>query len=301
MAMKRSWQFLYAAVLFGTIGRLNFITADDRQYSRLAESFLDGKLFLLATSPNSWADTAPFDGRYYSALGPFPAVLIMPLLRTGYYHQGQFSFVITLAVFLLCLRLARTFNYSLIDSCWLAVAFCFGTSFIGVATLAGSNFLAHVIAVMFLFLAINEYEGRYKPWVIGGLIGLAMASRVPAGLNILFFIFAMSLGAGTIGERMTGLIKLLLPFTAIVALLALYNFVRFGNPLESGYTYQLNGFGMPYAVWNVTGNTAGPSLRFGNVPDHLRIFLFGLPSTSAIGTSVLLMSPLLGYLSLVRR
>ena len=46
------------------------------------------------------------------------------------------------------------------------------------------------------------------------------ASRAPAGLNILFFILATSLGVGTTGKRVTGLIKLLLPFTAIVALLA---------------------------------------------------------------------------------
>jgi hypothetical protein len=89
--VKRAWRFIYAAMLLGVIGWLNFITADDRQYSRLAESFLDGKLFLLATPPKNWADTAPFDGRHYSSLGPFPAVLIMPLVWSGYFHQGHCS------------------------------------------------------------------------------------------------------------------------------------------------------------------------------------------------------------------
>ena len=175
-------------MLLGVIGWLNFITADDRQYSRLAESFLDGKLFLLATPPKSWADTAPFDGRHYSSLGPFPAVLIMPLVWSGYFHQGQLSFAASLAVFYLCFRLARKVSYSRNDSCWLALAFCFGTSFIGVAALTGSNFLAHVLAVMFLFLAINEYEGEYRPWLIGGPIGLAMrAARQPG--SIFYFLY----------------------------------------------------------------------------------------------------------------
>jgi len=35
---KHIWPFVYAAMLFGMIAWLNFITADDRQYSRLAES-----------------------------------------------------------------------------------------------------------------------------------------------------------------------------------------------------------------------------------------------------------------------
>ena len=301
IAIKRTWPFVYAALLFGLIGWLNFITPGDRQHIRLAESFLERKLFLLPGPLTNWADTAPFEGHHFSVFGPLPAVLIMPLVWTGYFHQGQLSFVVSLLVFYLCFQLARRFDYSHNESCWFALAFCFATSFVGVAALPGSTFFAHVLAVMFLFLAINEYEGRGRLWVVGGLIGLAMASRAPAGLNILFFSLAIILGVGPIRERMTGLAKLLLPFSPVVGLLALYNFARFGNPLESGYSYQLNGFGAPYADWNVPGNTPGPPLSLRYIPDHLWIFLFGLPSTDAVGTSVLLISPFLGYLWLVRR
>src|SRR5581483_3401862 len=38
-----------------------------------------------------------------------------------------------------------------------------------------------------------------------------------------------------------------------------------------------------------------------NIPDHLRIFLFGLPRIDAVGTSVFLVSPFLVYLGAVRR
>jgi hypothetical protein len=38
-----------------------------------------------------------------------------------------------------------------------------------------------------------------------------------------------------------------------------------------------------------------------NIPSHLWIFLFGLPSSAGVGTSVLLMSPHLVYLCSVRR
>jgi hypothetical protein len=196
--------------------------------------------------------------------------------------------------------LARRLDYSGDEPCWFALAFCFGTSFIGVSALAGSNFFAHVLSVMVLFLAINEYEGKTRPWLIGGLVGLAMATRAPTGINILFFSLAMFFGIGTIDERRARLLKLLVPFAAIVGLLALYNFARFGNPLESGYSYQLNGFGTPYAVWSVPGNTPGPPFSFANIPNHLWIFLFGLPSINAVGASVLLVSPFLGYLYFAR-
>ena len=292
--------FLYATTLFAMLAWLNLNTSNDRHFSWLAESFLQGKLVLLPSSPINWADTALLDGHHYSPFGPFPAILIMPLVWAGYFHQGVLSFVASLAVFYLCFRLAGNFKYSRNEACWFALAFCFATSFIGVAALACSAFFAHVIAVMLLFLAINEYEGRKRLWLIGGLIGLAMATRPPSGLNILFFMSAIAVGAGTIQERAVGLAKLLLPFAVFVGLLALYNFARFGTPLESGYTYQLNGFGMPYASWNVPGNTAGPALSFSYIPEHLWIFLFGLPSTDAVGTSVLLISPFLVYLFSVR-
>ena len=300
-AINSAWLFMYAAVLLGMIGWLNFITADDRQFSRLAESFLEGKLYLFPSSLETWADTALFDGYHYSPFGPLPAVLIMPLVWSGYFHQGQLSFLVTLSVFYLCFRLARRFMYSCDESCWFALAFCFATSFIGVAALACSTFFAHVLAVMFLFLAINEYNGKCRLCLIGSLLGLAMASRPPAGLNILMFVLAIFFSEGAIRDRISGLIKLVLPFAAVVGLLALYNFARFGNPLESGYSYQLNGFGVPYADWTVPGNTAGPTVSLENISGHLWIFLFGLPSTEAIGSSVLLMSPFLGYLLFVPR
>jgi hypothetical protein len=239
--------FVYAAHLFAMLAWLNFNTSDDRHFSWLAESFLQWQLVLLPSSPVSWADTALFEGHHYSPFGPFPAILSMPLIWAGYFHQGALSFLASFAVFYLCYRLAGNFNYSRNEACWFALAFCFATSFIGVAALACSAFFAHVIAVMLLLLAINEYEGRKRLWLIGGFIGLAMATRPPSGLNILFFMSAISVGVGTIQERAVGLLKLLLPFAVIVGLLGLYNFARFGTPLESGYTYQLNGFGVPYA------------------------------------------------------
>ena len=292
--------FAYAAALFALIGWLNFITPDDRQYSWLAESFLTGKLHLLSI-PQAGADTAPFEGQYYSALGPFPALLIMPLVRAGVYHQGLLSFAASLVVFYLCFRLARRFEYTLGEACWLALAFCFGTSFVGVSALAGSNFLAHVFCVVLLFWAINEYQGQSRWWLIGILIGFVIATRAPAGLNILFFVLVILLSDGSVRPKARALLKLLLPFAAVVVLLALYNFARFRNPFESGYGYQLNGYGAPYALWNVPGNTPGPPLDLRNIPSHLWVFLFGLPSINAVGTSVLLISPYLVYLCSVRR
>lgn len=293
--------FVCGAMLFGIIGRLNLLAGPDGHHSGLAEAFLAGKLHFLARPPGGWGDTAPFAGYHYWPGGPLPAVLSMPLVWGGFYHQGVLSFFISLLIFYLCYRLARKCDYGSAEACWFALAFCFATSYIGVAAVAVSSSFAHLVAVALLFLAILEYQDRRRLWLIGGLIGLAMMSRAPAGINVLLFSLVTALGVGTITERCGALLKLLTPFAAAVGLLAIYNFARFGSPLESGYSYQVNGFDQPYSQWHVPGNNAGPAFSLSYIPDHLRVFFFGLPSVNAVGSSVLLLSPYLFHLLSVRR
>ena len=276
ITLHRIWPFVYATILFALIGWLNFIAADDRQYSGLTEAFLAGQLDLLPRPGNNWADTAPFDGHYYSALSPLPAVIFIPLVWAGIFHQGIVTFFGSLAVFFQCFRLARIFHYSYDEGCWFALAFCFGTSFVGVAALATSNHLTHILSVLLLFLAINEYEGKSRLLLIGGLIGLAMATRVPTGLNIISFVLVICFGADTFRKKVIKLAKLLLPFCAIGGVLAAYNFARFRNPLESGYSFQVNGFGVPYSMWDVPGNTRRSRCKFFKHPKSSVDFFGGL-------------------------
>ena len=204
ITLHRIWPFVYATILLALIGWLNFITADDRQYSSLTDAFLAGQLDLLPRPGGNWADTAPFDGHYYSALSPLPAVIFIPLVWAGIFHQGIVTFFGSLAVFFQCFRLARIFHDSYDEGCWFALAFCFGTSFVGVAAIPTSNHLAHVLSVILLFLAINEYERKSRLWFIGGLIGLAMATRVPTGLNIISFVLVICFGVGHSEKRSLG-------------------------------------------------------------------------------------------------
>lgn len=289
--LKFSVPFVYASLLLAVVAGLNGLTPDDQQYSRLAQAFLSAQLGLPPNQHGTWSDTAPLNGNYYSPLGPFPAVMIMPFIWLEQFHQGAIAFCGTLLVYYLCHLLARRFEYSNTDSCWFALAFCFGTSYIGVAALASSNHLAHILSVALLFLAICEYEHTRRLWLIGGAVGLALATRAPSGLTILFFILAIICADIPSNEKFKNFLTLMVPYSVIAMALAAYNYARFGTPLESGYSLQLNGFGTPYASWDVPGNTAGPAIALSNIPKHLFIFVFGLPSFRGIGTSVFLISP----------
>jgi hypothetical protein len=292
--------FAIAAFVLTAIGILNYLTVDAGQYWILAKSFLAARLDLIEEPTSGWRDSAPFDDKHFWPLGPLPALIALPFVLVNWYHQGTISFFLTVTIFYLCFRLARRFQYLADDACWLACAFCFGTSFIGVAAIAYSWYFAHVVAVLFLFFAIMEFEGTRRYWLIGCFVGLAMASRPTAGLNIFFFVVAAALGIGATANRTLSAFALIIGFAVIFILLSWYNFARFGNPFESGYTYQISFGGQAYAIWDRAGNIPGVLFSLANVPTNFAFFLFALPSARALGTSFFLMSPFLLYLASIR-
>jgi len=269
-----------ALTLFVPVLVINLLTSDSGQYQILAESLISGRLDFMSQPLTGWDNTAVFNGRHYWPLGVLPAILGMPFMNLGWYTQSRFNLVACCLIFYLCVRLARRFKYSTADALWLAIAVCFATSFIGVAIWPLSWYMAHVIAVLFLFLALNELEGSRRAWLIGLCVGLAMASRPFAGATILFFLAVLNWR-----DRLAAAI----PFCAIGLALAAYNYARFGNPLEFGYKYQLMHSGEMFAATMPTF-----SLRY--IPGNLWSFLFALPDSRGLVTSAVLMSPYLIWL-----
>jgi hypothetical protein len=265
---------------------INLTTDDMAFYSRLGESFLDGKLYYTTLPKSGVMDTAIFNGRYYSPFGLFPALVSVPFVWMGYYHQGQLNFLLILTIFYAVFAIAERLSYSRSDCWWIALAFCFGTSFVDAAF--STWHIAHTWATLFLVLAVYEYLGSRRPWLIGLLLGLATASRSMAGLSVICF------GVLFLWHRQV--IRFGLPFVAIAGAIAVYNFFRFQSPIEAGYTYQIYSAGVSHATWNAPGNIAGPALSLAHIPINLKTLVFGFPSREAVGVSMFLMSPFLIYL-----
>jgi len=287
--------FTVATVLIGLLAAISSLFETAPQYWGLAESLLRGKLYFLSM-PTGWGDTSFFEGRHYWPLGVLPAVIMIPFVLSGFYHHGALSFVSVLGVFCLCLRLAQKLSYSKDDACWFAMAFCFGTSFIGVAAVPLSWSYSSVVAVLFLFLAIHEYQGSCKFLIIGLFVGLAMASRPLTVLNSIFFCGAILCSVATWKKKIVSLTEFAAPVILIALMIACYNFQRFGDPLETGYSYQIDSEGRLFAEISWTGNNPGPLFSLSNIPAHFVVFAFGLPERSAAGVSVFLISPFLFFL-----
>ncbi len=300
VSVRLSVPCVFAAVLTGLLAGGNLFFPDASQYRGLAESLLQGNLYFLSM-PGGWGDTALFQGRYYWPLGILPAVFIMPLVRLGIYHQGLLSFIFVLGVFYLCFRLAQKLGYSRDNACWLALAFCYGTGFLGVAAVPLSWSYAQVVTVFFVFLAINEYVGRRRFGIIGLMIGLAAASRPIAVFNVVAFCCAIMVCSLSVKHKVTSLAALAGSISLIIALIAWYNYGRFGDPLEFGYRYQLDSGGRFLADITTETNYGGPVFSFRNIPRNAFLFAFGLPGATSTAISVFLTSPFLIFLFISNR
>jgi hypothetical protein len=114
----------------------------------------------------------------------------------------------------------------------------------------------------------------------------------------LFFVLSIWFAATSMREKILRSSALGLPFGGIVLLLGLYNFLRFGNPLENGYSYQVARAGVFFEHYDLPGNIAGPLFSPSYILTNFRYFAIALPDETAVATSVFFVSPFLIYLIL---
>ena len=263
-----------ACLLFAVVFGFNLTVSVDQQFSYLAESFLQGKTYFLVP-PAFGFDTVFFQGKYYWPLGPLPAVLLLPFVLVFrsfglFFFQSYLHVFLVLGVFYLFFKIARKVGYSADDAGFLAFAFCFASAFLGVAIYSGSWYFAQVVAVFLVTLALLEYLGKKRLWIIGTLMGLAFVTRVTAALNILFFVMGVVVADTKLRKKITAVCALSFPVLVGLVALALYNHARFGNWLEQGYSLQiLDGAAARARSYGV--------MSLVHVPGNLFYFLFAGP------------------------
>jgi len=240
--------FLLMGVFFISIHQYFFnLGWHSYQYAYLSQSFMQGDLAFsdeYAEQVGGW-DMSYYNGKYYWPLGPLPSVLLMPTvaaledtalpLRASH---SIMSIIFAMIAAFASYRIARKIGYSQNDSIFWTIAFCIGSTFVGVATFDSSWYLAHTIGVAFVLLALLEYLGKRRPWLIGILMGLVLATRVTAGFGILFFGLAYLFGKGTLLQKAKKLALLSAPFLVAAMLLAWYNVARYDSLTFTGYETQ---------------------------------------------------------------
>jgi hypothetical protein len=100
---------------------------------------------------------------------------------------------------------------------------------------------AHITSFLFQLLLINELLGRRRWWLVGLYIGCSFLTRQ---FTLFYLVFALGymiyLDKEQIEKfRAKNIMALFLSTCVSIAVYMVYNYLRFGNPLDTGYNYIL--------------------------------------------------------------
>jgi hypothetical protein len=168
-------------------------------YALLADAWLHGRQDLPAGAPHYTGnnDFASFGGKTYISFPPFPAVLMLPLVKASGspedFRDGQF--MVWLAglgpalLFLVLEKLRRTGRSarSEIENVVLALLFAFGSVYFFTAVEGTVWFAAHVVAAALVSGYLLTALDAAHPVVAGALLGCSFATRPVTALFALFF------------------------------------------------------------------------------------------------------------------
>ena len=236
--------YFHTAVLIGWINKTVYSFWD-----LLAGQFIQGKLYL--ENPPYTHDLTFYNGRWYVPMPPLPAILLMPVaywfgaenISTSYLSM-LLSAINGVLVLLILKQLThrKWIELSAYGMFWLVVVFLFGTPHLWVGISGRGWYVSQILTVLFLALAIYAALRSWSAWLIATCIGIAMLAR-PNSLMTWPFVFAISMqilkenqGSVTWKQAFQWAAKTVLPIAIAVIGLLSYNYLRFENFLDFGYT-----------------------------------------------------------------
>lgn len=263
---SKPWQRLFviaaclsaAVLIFGPVIFPPSIAHDHFFY--LARNLVQGRLSV-DEMPRVYPDWVPWNGHRYLPFGPLPGVMIipfLPVLELGL-PMRWISHLFTLVNVFVFYRVLGLSGITDERRKWALLLFFGSSAYFTVGITGMSQGFGHVIAILFLLLAIGEALGKRRVVLIGLFVGLAAATRFTALFALPFFVWLLwrnekidesrpeetrePVGSRKSLTRLASTSALLLAGLAgPVLMLFLYNYLRFGKPLETGYTMSLLGY-----------------------------------------------------------
>lgn len=304
--------FILAVCYYGwviTFGKFDRFPPGRDYYGLLAQAFQQGQVHLPVEPnpallqlenpydyqqrkdiPHLW-DTTLYNGKYYLYWGPVPAVLGLLFLKITSKPVTDaglvFGLVVTTALF--SILLLRALNKKFDFSSWLFWGAVLGSLvnipiiwplthplFYEVSAVGG---LAFVIAgFYFLFLSFTSTSPK-RVFLLLAVLSFCLAggsriNLIPSVVILAIFMmwWVYKFHHKKILTALPDLLVIVLPLTFIAAMLAWYNFARFGSILEFGHRYQLTGANVT-PIFNQT-------LSFSYISPNLYSYVFRLPDFS---------------------
>ena len=238
-------------------------------YTRQALAWRQGLLHLPEDVPH--LELAIFEGEYYVSFPALPSVVLLPLTYLFGMNTPDALLVklYALGACVLMYYALKRAGYQRWAAAGLAFLICFSSSLLPL-TLDGAVWYHAQVLAFFLTMAAVCLLTMDMPSLSLLCYALSVACRpfnALYGLPLFFTWFSLHRLAGVSWK---GTVKPLVPGLCLglaVALgIGLYNFVRFGNPLEFGHNY------LPEFSFQ-----GGIQFSISHVGNHLKTFLWGWP------------------------
>lgn len=236
-------------------------------FTQLSTSFLNRKFWLVDNHPWMSELIKIGPGRYTFVNPPFPAIIAVPFVwafKDAFQQQylahliGAFS-VLVVAAISLKIRKNRT------QMVWSSLLFGLGSIFWYLSSTGSVWYLGQVTAVFFILLAINECLGKKRLFLVSSFLLFAFLSRLQLILSLPFFVL-LTLKNNLSVKRV---VLFAIPLIVFVLLYFTYNFIRFGDPLQNGYTL------IPGILKEPWFNKGQFSIQY--IPNHLYLMFLKLP------------------------
>lgn len=290
-------------------------------YAVLADSWLNGQLH---SDTCFDGDCATFEGKTYVIFPPAPAAVALPFIAASgegaeFRHFMPLSLALLLAIAFIWSRLFTAAGPDQTRTLILLLALVFATPLYYVA-LRGDRvwFFAQLVGFFFVSMALWATIERRNAWLAGAMLGMAFLSRQ---MTILYapLLFVLMLNEDEplfriTKQRIATVFKIAVPVLAAIAVYCAYNYVRFGDPLDTGYAYiaadvapgednvislrikELGLFAPEYFLFNLVHMFfQGLHVEFGGT------FTTKIVGVDDFGTSILAASPFLLLLVFVQR
>ena len=234
---------LLALLLAMAIGRQTTVeTGYTNSYAALADGFLQGRLDVDKCFDS---DCAKFDGKRYIVFPPVPAIVAMPFVAAfgpGFHHFMIIGVVALAASLWLWWRILEAMEVRRETALWLLLALTFASPLFYVTLRADKVwFFAHSIDFLLVSAALHEVLRGMSLVRAGIFIGAAFLCR-QMSILLVPFLFALSLTPRepliSFGKaHIVRALKLGLPVAGAIAVYLVYNWLRFGDPMQTGYAY----------------------------------------------------------------
>jgi hypothetical protein len=264
-----------------------------RHFVYIASAFLHGRVHLEGL-PGHYHDIIKIGDRVYAPFPPVPALLLMPVVAvfgegTDQGRVGQVVVAAAVAVFVAGLRrlgLARNVRL------FAGAALAFGSVLWPAAAIGTTWFFAQEVVVLAASMLVWEIAGAASPIIVGAAITAAWLTRLNLGAAVPVLAIVIWLR-----HRRVGAVATFLAVNAAGALIyAIYNYLRFGDPLQTGYGV------LSMAVFNAETASRWGFFHPRFIPEHLYTMLMRAPELidvppflkpSPHGLSLLLTSPVI--------